>query len=117
METFEPLINLLVLLSVLSIAAERLANAIKLRDPLLREKKQRINEEKERERLIAHRTLAVSILLAVFVKADFFQILAHLEAPWDTLGWARPPSASAFLHTILGTVLTGLVVSLNLCNC
>ena len=108
METFEPLINLLVLLSVLSIAAERLANAIKLRDPVLREKKHKTHEEKERERLIAHRTLAVSILLAVLVKADFFAILAHLEAPWDTLGWARPQSLSALLYTILGTVLTGL---------
>lgn len=107
METLAPLINLLVLMSVLSIASERLANAIKLRDPELREKKNRTLEEKERERRIAHRALAASILLAVLVKADFFAILAHLEAPWDTLGWARPVSVSAFLYTIFGTLLTG----------
>lgn len=108
METFEPVINLLVLMSALSIASERLANAIKLRDPVLREKRNRMNEEKERERLIAHRVLAASMLMAVLVKADFFAILAHLEAPWDTLGWARPTSVSGFLYTIGGTAVTGL---------
>ena len=111
MEAFEPLINLLVLMSVLSIAAERLANAIKLRDPDLREKKTSARDEKERERRIAHGAVAASILLAIVVKADFFEILAHLEAPWDTLGWFRPTEAttsvSRFLYTLCGTVVTG----------
>ena len=112
MDVFEPLINLLVLMSVLSIAAERLANAIKLRDPDLRHKKTGAREEKERERRIAHGAVAASILLAIVVKADFFEILAHLEAPWDTLGWFRPTGAttsvSRLLYTVCGTVVTGL---------
>jgi len=58
MDVFEPLINLLVLMSVLSIAAERLANAIKLRDPDLRHKKTGAREEKELPTLIkVHTTI------------------------------------------------------------
>ena len=54
MHSFEPLINLLVLLSTLSIAAERLANMVKLRHPALRRLRNRASRtaEKERERLI-----------------------------------------------------------------
>ena len=55
MEAFEPLINLLVLMSALSIASERLANAMKLRHQDLREKKAGAREEKARERRIAQR--------------------------------------------------------------
>ena len=46
METFEPVINLLVLMSALSIASERLANAIKLRDPVLREKRNHLHRRR-----------------------------------------------------------------------
>jgi len=48
MAAFEPLINLLVLLSALSVASERLANAMKLGDTDLREKKGSPQEEKAR---------------------------------------------------------------------
>jgi len=107
MEAFEPLVNLAVLMSALSIAAERLATVIKLHDPDLRKKKNRMQDEKVRERRITERALLASVLLAAVVKADLFAILAHLDAPWSTLGWARPVSPGAFLSTILGTVLTG----------
>lgn len=112
METFEPLINLLVLMSALSVAAERLANALKLRHPELRERRAGARGEKARERRIAQRALGASVVLAVVVKADFFAILAHLEAPWDTLGWVRPPeqgwTAGRLLHTLAGTIVTGI---------
>ena len=112
MDAFEPLINLLVLMSALSIASERLANAMKLGDPDLREKKAGAREEKDRERRIAHRALAASVLLAVLMKADFFQILSHLEAPWDTLGWVPLPEGgwtlSRLLQTLGGTIVTGI---------
>ncbi len=112
MQPFQPLINLLILMSALSIAAERIANAIKLRSPLLRERRPGHREEKDRERRISRRVLLVSVLLAVAIKADLFQILAHLDAPWDTLGWmngmAGPTSATRLLYTIMGTVLTGI---------
>ena len=112
MDVFEPLINLLVLMSALSIASERLANAMKLGDPTLRERKTGAREEKARERRIAHRALAASLVLALVMKADFFDILAHLEAPWDTLGWARPADAAwtagRLVQTLAGTLVTGM---------
>jgi hypothetical protein len=117
--SFQPLINLLVLMSALSVAAERLTNVLKLRDEKLREERSSPGEERERERLIGHRALVVSVLLALAIKADFFEILAHLDAPWDTLGWIRlagpaplkhwaDESPAQFLYTVAGTVLTGI---------
>jgi hypothetical protein len=112
MTAFEPLINLLVLLSALSLASERLANAMKLGDADLREKKESPQEEKARERRIALRALAASVALAVFMKADLFEILSHLEAPWDTLGWVLPVeeqwTVSRFMQALTGTTVTGI---------
>ncbi|MBI4500514.1 MAG: hypothetical protein HY700_05075 [Gemmatimonadetes bacterium] len=118
MNPFQPLINLLALLSTLSIAAERLTNLLKLRDETLREARPSASEEKERERRIGRRALAVSVLLALAIKADFFQILAHLNAPWETLGWVRPGpsgspalpvlSAPRLLYQVVGSLLTGI---------
>jgi type IV secretory pathway VirB2 component (pilin) len=113
MNTFEPAINLVVLLSVLSVAAERLANLVKPRHADLPESRGRASRagEKERERRIGNRVLVVSVLLAVAVKADFFAIVSHLDAPWDTLGWTRKVpigSPAELLTTIVGTILTGL---------
>jgi len=113
MPAFQPLINLLVLLSALSIAAERLANMLKLGDTELREKQASPQQEKARERRIALRALAASVALAVLMKADCFAILAHLEAPWDTLGWVRPAAegqwtVSQLLQALNGTVVTGI---------
>ena len=109
---FEPLINLLVLLSALSIASERLANALKLGHTDLRDKKGSSEEEKARERRIALRALAASVALAVLMKADFFEILSHLEAPWDTLGWVRSTgeawTVSRFLQALQGAIVTGI---------
>jgi type IV secretory pathway VirB2 component (pilin) len=112
MTTLQPLINLLVLLSALSLAAERLANAMKLGDTDLREKKGSPREEKSRERRIALRALAASVALALVMKADFFAILSHLDAPWDTLGWVRPAedqwTVSRFMQALTGTIVTGI---------
>lgn len=112
MSTLQPLINLLVLLSALSLAAERLANAMKLGHTELREKKESSREEKARERCIAVRALAASVALALVMKADFFAILSHLDAPWDTLGWVRPAgdrwTLSLFLQSLTGTIVTGI---------
>ncbi len=120
MTAFEPLINLLVLLSALSVAAERLANAFKLGNPQVRGSLRKASRaaEKERERRINLAVLRVSLLLAFLVKADFFAILSQLEAPWETLGWVRPaadgwlesPALASwprFLYATAGTMLTG----------
>jgi hypothetical protein len=110
---FQPAINLLLLMSTLSMVAERLANAIKLRHAELREPHHAAHRpaEKERERQIADRVLIVSLLLAAAVKADFFAIMAHLQAPWDTLGWTGSPALTSpwrFCATLAGTALTGV---------
>ena len=115
MAAFEPLVNLVVLLSALSVAAERLANWMTLGDPTLWEKKETPPEEKRRERRIALRALIVSVALAVLVKADLFEILAHPEAPWDTLGWMRPAgdrwTPDRLLDAVAGTIVTGVALS------
>ena len=106
MQTFEPLINLIVLLSLLSMAAERLANIVKLGDSGLRNGR---GDRKERERQIAKYVMTVSVLLAVAVKADFFQIVSHMEAPWETLGWGAGPHAPGRIAgAIAGSALTGV---------
>ena len=114
MDAFAPVINLLVLLSALSVAAERLANAIKLRDPDLRKKRAGSGEEKDREQRIALRALLVAVLLAVVLKADFFQIVSHLQAPWETLGWAgaghAASSSGQMLQAIGGMLVTGVAL-------
>jgi hypothetical protein len=122
METLQPLINLLVLLTALSLGAERVSNLVKLRNPNLKAKKPTYAEERDREHGIAGRTLLVGVILAVLVKADFFAILAHLDDPWRTLGWVQlsdyrwmrsPATANigTFLYTLAGSVLTGIALS------
>jgi hypothetical protein len=144
MDTFQPLINLLVLLTALSIAAERATNLLKLRHPTLRarggttsndraeqttardrgEKKQgsdREEKERDREYGIAGRAVFVGVALAVFVKADFFEILAHLEDPWRTLGWVQVQgnrwlgaqammSWTTLVYALGGSVITGVAL-------
>jgi type IV secretory pathway VirB2 component (pilin) len=115
MHAFQPLINLLMLLSALSVAAERIANVVKLGHPDLKHPQRRGSRkrEKERERRIAKRVLAVSVLIAVAVKADFFALLSGADAPWDTLGWSRSAVRSLpdLVTTIAGTAVTGLALS------
>jgi hypothetical protein len=121
MEPFSPLINLLTLLTVLSIAAERATNVFKLRRPDLRSARKTEDDEKDRERQITQACVIVSIVLALLVKADFFEILVHLDAPWETLGWVRlqgaewvrSPAASGlsqFLYALGGSAVTGVAL-------
>ena len=99
MDTFAPLINLLILLSVLSITAERLTNTIKLRRPGMRTKGRTADDEKTREKQITQASLGVCVLLAVVVKADLFAILAHLNAPWETIGWLTVDPAGGWVRS------------------
>ena len=121
MEAFTPLINLLVLLSVLSVAAERATNVLKLRRPQLRDQQDDPKAEKERELAITQTSLLVSIIVALIVKANLFEILTHLEAPWETLGWVTlegsqwvrsmaAASASSILYSLGGSALTGIAM-------
>lgn len=88
MATFEPMINLLILLTVLSVVAERIANLVKLRSPHL-SGDSGILSDKEREHGITVAAVLAGVGVAVLLKADLFEILRHLDAPWETLGWVR----------------------------
>ena len=121
MDTFEPLINVLVVLTVLSVAAERVTNMLKLRHEDLRDRKLTETDEKEREYGITARSMLVGILLAILTKADMFAILANLGNPWETLGWVQVhgeswvrasalSSLGTFLYSVGGSVITGFAL-------
>lgn len=121
MSSLEPFINILILLTVLSIAAERATNFFKLRKADLRESKGSDKGEKEREQRITVRSLLVGIAVAVLVKANLFEILTRVDAPWDTLGWLQqaetawvPAAAAGSVGTasyaVMGCVLTGVAL-------
>ncbi len=115
MDAFTPLVNLFAILTALSLAAERITNIVKLRSKDLRNK---ARDEKDRERQITNRALLVSLAVALLVKADFFEILSRLDAPWETLGWARMQAGELvrssavsgvgrFIYAVTGCLLTG----------
>ena len=69
--------------------------------------------------MVTGRRPLVSLGLAVLVKADFFEILGSLHAPWDTLGWIRLSGSQTtispaldsiprFLYAVGGSAVTGL---------
>ena len=119
MDSFDPFVNMLVILTVLSITAERLTNLLKLQNPDLNDRKPDKKEERRREHRISIRTMVVGVLLTILVKANFFEIMSNLQDPWSTLGWVRlddyrwirsPATVdlSAFLYTLGGCLVTGL---------
>jgi hypothetical protein len=121
MEPFTPLINLLVVLAALSVAAERATNVFKLNRSQLATKAATKEEEKSRERSITQASIAVSIGLALVMKADFFALLGNLNAPWATLGWIRMEggmlvradalaSVGSAVYAVVGSVLTGFAL-------
>lgn len=121
MEPFQPIINLLVLLSVLSLSAERLTNILKLGRADLRTRTKDKFTEQEREQKIQIRSMVIGIVFAILVKADLFSILTNLEDPWTTLGWVRVTGShwvqsaamqnqGAALYAIAGCVFTGIAM-------
>ena len=116
METLDPVINLLTLLTALSVVAERLTNVIKERYDM--DKADTAVTEKQRDHAVHGRAACVGIGLALVLKADFFTIVQHINDPWGTIGWVRVEgdqwyratelrSIGAFIYTILGCVVTG----------
>jgi hypothetical protein len=121
MSSLEPFINILILLTVLSIAAERATNFFKLRSEGLRDAAGTDKGEKAREHRITVRSLLVGIAVAIVVKANLFEILTRIDAPWDTLGWFQqaesrwvPATAAGSLGTafyaVLGSAITGIAL-------
>lgn len=121
MSNIDPIINLLVMLTVLSVIAERVSNILKFRKPELRNRSTDPDKEREREGQIHLQTVYTGIVIAILAKADLFSILGHLDDPWSTLGWVRVvgsqwhqspaiQSWGTFLYTLGGSMLTGLAL-------
>lgn len=121
MDSFEPLINLLTILTVLSVAAERVTNILKLRHPGMCERQEDPARERERERRVHTCSLSVCLGVAVLMKADLFTILVNLGDPWSTIGWVqvegdrwvRSPalaSLGTFAYAVAGSILTGFAL-------
>ena len=119
MDTVQPYVNLLVLLTVLSLIAERATNMLKLRNEKLRTASKVKEDEKVREEGITRLNIAMGILVAVLVKANLFEIMSNLGAPWETLGWVRIThvewvradalsSLGTALYAIGGSMVTGI---------
>jgi ABC-type Fe3+ transport system permease subunit len=89
MEAFEPLINLLVLFTILSLAGERATNIIKLKSNELRVRKKDEDGTRKREQKINIRNILINIFFSLIIKANFFEIITHLNDPWKTLGWVQ----------------------------
>lgn len=115
---FEPMINLLVLLTILSVVAERITNTYKLNNDSLRERE---SADRAHEQRIQNANFLISIALALLMKADLFAILSNLEDPWKTLGWLRATGGHMFLTesthavgpfimAVVGCVFTGFAL-------
>jgi len=89
MEAFQPLINLLVLFTILSLAGERATNIIKLKSDELRVRKKDEDGIRKREQKINIRNIIVNIFFSLIIKANFFEVITHLQDPWKTLGWIQ----------------------------
>jgi len=122
MTTIEPYLNLLLLLTVLSIIAERITNILKLRQTKLRVPLDSAAAEKDRERAILGLNVMVGMGVAVITKANIFEILGNLQAPWETLGWVRmqeffwvkktaSTSIGGILYAVGGSLITGFGLS------
>lgn len=121
MAPFEPMVNVLVLLSVLSFMAERVTNAWKLSNPTLSIRKVQAEAERDREKAIAGRTIIAGVVLALLVKANMLEIVANPTDPWGTIGWVTTregawfrslalTSMGSFLYAVAGSALTGLAL-------
>lgn len=119
MGSFEPLINLLLLLTVLSVVSERITNLLKLKRAETRKRTKNADKERQREFSISLYGFILGIIISIVVKANFFEILTHLDDPWQTLGWVKMEQnqliiASAAkgigtaLYALFGCILTGV---------
>ncbi len=100
MDSLEPLINVVAVLTILSIMAERATNLIKLGSPKLRcahehdgaskeGEPSSAQEEKAREYAITGWAIGMGVAIALLLKADIFAILGNMQEPWKTLGWVH----------------------------
>lgn len=111
--------NLVVVMTILSVAAERMTNILKMRHDELRLAKPTPEEERTRVYGITLRSMGCGVFIALLVKADLFAILNNLDDPFATLGWVHVDNykwtrslATATwpggIYAVIGCVLTGI---------
>ncbi len=128
MDAFEPVINLLIVLTVLSFAAEKVTQLIKMKwiNPkavcLISKGEDPKNTETDRVFTVTKVSAYMGILVALSVKADFFEMIANLEDPWSTFGWVKvqtgewmrsyaSQSVLTAIYAAFGCVITGAALS------
>jgi hypothetical protein len=115
MGSFDAFINVLTVLTVLSVAAERVTNVVKLR----RHGEWRADADRQREFRITWTNIAIGAGLALTMKADLFAMLARADAPWSTLGWTTwdgtkwvrtdaLQNVAGAAQAVLGSLVTGV---------
>ncbi len=128
MDAFEPVINLLIILTILSFAAEKVTQLIKMKwinpeaNRLIAKGDDKKETETERVFMVSKMSTYIGIAMALVVKADFFEMIANLEDPWSTFGWVRvqtgewmrsyaSQSFGTALYAALGCLVTGVALS------
>ena len=92
---------------------------IKLKRNELRKRTKNIDKERQREYSITLYGFIIGIIISILVKANFFEILTHLDDPWQTLGWVQMQqnqltmasaanSIGTTLYALFGCILTGV---------
>jgi hypothetical protein len=119
---FENVISATLVLFILSLITEKVANFIKLHTTRLSIPQDSLLFETSRTRAIQKRTILIGIVIAVLCKANLFNIFnpdtplfwVRSDLPIFTnvdLGWNEDFGWTGFIGVIFGSVLTGLFLS------
>lgn len=114
-------ISLAIVLFILSMINERIANFIKLQFsdkkllfiPLgnLRHKGS-VSEEDDRTKRILAVNIVCGTLVALALRADLIVIVNHIDKPWEGIGWNKPFEKYEYYTLFIGCFLTGCFLSL-----
>jgi len=98
----------IIILLILSLITEKIANFIKLQNESWANKKASEKDEKNREKQIQKLTLLVGVAVALTAKANLFLLFNNDFK----LFWTDIPKEESILSDILGSIISGLFLSL-----
>ncbi len=107
----EQLISITIIFLILSLMTEKITTLIKLHYRKLGIKRLTDEEEKERAKEITRYSLGIGIIVALSLKANIFAMIAS-STPGETLVWGSDKDKFPLFLIILGSILTGVVLSL-----
>jgi hypothetical protein len=115
-------ISIVIMLFILSMINERIANFIKLHFSSkkmlgiklgnLRVKSMLDDEEDDRSKRILVVNVICGTIISLFTRADLINILCHFDHPSDGIGWNKPFEDWNYLSLPVGCFLTGCFLSL-----